>query len=252
MNRWRRGSGLLRGQHKSRAGKGELLRIAGRGLWVVGGECAVYLWPHSCQALWKEPEIPGFRSWFCHSQARQTGHFTFSELLSFCVPQEQKYFLLWEGRKKNMENVWLYPGQGLTRSKWELGVRTRFSFVFCLHLPWVPNKQKSSKFLCSWLSCGKWKETPGSGQEGSFYPSPYTGHEDQGSGMRVMCKEPRGLILSGRRPSLPHPGTRQMVFPARGTKGRHWHQGFYAPPRPDPSFSGFAWSSPCPHSSLRS
>ena len=67
------------------------------------------------------------------------------------------------------------------------------------------------------------------GQEGSFYPSPYTGHEDQGSGMRVMCMESRGLILSGRLPSLPHPGTRQMVFPARGTKRRHWHQGFYAP-----------------------
>lgn len=37
---------------------------------VIGGGCSVHLWSHSCQALWKEPEISGFKSWLCHSQAK--------------------------------------------------------------------------------------------------------------------------------------------------------------------------------------
>ena len=122
-------------------------------------------------------------------------------------------------------------------------------FGFCLHLPWVPNKRKSSKFPCRWLSCGKWRETPGRWLGRVILPFSIHWPWRPGLWDEVMCKKPRRLILSGRPPSLPHPSTRHGV-PSPWNKGKPLTSRFLCPP--DPSFSGFSWSSPSPHSSLRS
>ena len=58
---------------------------------VVGGECPVYTAANPSgkiqKSLGSDPDSA------THRQGG-TGHFTFPELLSSCVPQEQKYLLL--------------------------------------------------------------------------------------------------------------------------------------------------------------
>lgn len=111
--------------------------------------------------------------------------------------------------------------------------------------PLSPQQAEIFKFLCSWLSCGNGGRHRAGGQEGSFYSlSPYTGHEDQGSGMRVMCKGPR-TILSGRPPHFLTPARGRWCSQSSWNKGKPLASRFLCPR--SFSFSGFsAWSSPSP------
>ena len=197
----------------------------------MGGDCSVYLWPHSGQTLWKEPEIPGWVQILILPLTGKAGRAT-SHSLSYCLsvyPRNRSTSCCEREERKTRKACDCTQDRVWHAVSGNLVLEPVSHLLFASISPESPTSRNLQNSCAAGWAVGNGGRHRAGGQEGSFYPSPYTGHEDQGSGMRVMCKGPRGLILSGRPPSLPHPGTRQMVFPVHGTKGSHWHQGFCAP-----------------------